>query len=185
MLRFYTHIFAFLFLLFSSCTSEQENKSKSLDKKVVKQHLERANKHLVKVEEQNIRDYISRYGYDMKETGSGLFYEIYKKSDGQKAAKGKIASLNFDISLLSGKEIYSSEKEGLKEFLIGKGGVESGLEEGILLMKTGEKGRFIIPSHLAYGLLGDLDKIPEKATIVYNIELISLKEKVKSNNNGL
>ncbi len=172
--------FLLLLVLSISC-NQQENKEldKKLDKKLVKEHLERANKYMVKAEEQNIRDFISRYDYHMKETGSGLFYEIYKKSEGEQAANGKIAKLHFQIFLLTGELIYSSDKDGVKEFLIGKGGVESGLEEGILLMKTGERARLIIPSHLAYGLLGDLNKIPEKATIVYDVELVGLVNKSK------
>jgi FKBP-type peptidyl-prolyl cis-trans isomerase FkpA len=113
----------------------------------------------------------------MNETGSGLFYSIYEKTEGEHASKGKIALLNFNISLLNGKEVYSSDEKGVIEFEIGKGNVESGLEEGVLLMKTGEKARLIIPSHLAHGLSGDHDKIPEKATIVYDVELIKLIEK--------
>lgn len=169
-------------LIFSSCNPSAKDKQDNSkpNKKVVKEHLERANKHLLKVEEQNIRDYISRHQYHMKETGSGLFYEIYQSSQGIKATKGKIAQLNFKVSLLNGEAIYSSDKEGLKEFLIGKGGVESGLEEGILLMRTGEKARFVIPSHLAFGLLGDLEKIPEKASIVYDVELVKLLDKSKN-----
>ena len=79
------------------------------------------------------------------------------------------------IRLLNGETIYRSENKGIKEFLIGKGGVESGLEEGILLLHQGDKARFIIPSHLAFGLLGDSDKIPEKASLVYDVELIKIK----------
>jgi len=171
-----------ILLIFGSCNqnSYENQEKKKLNKKEVKTHLERANKYLVKAEEQNIRDYISRHQYHMKETGSGLFYEIYQSSDGEKAVKSKIAQLKFTVSLLNGDIIYSSDKEGVKEFLIGKGGVESGLEEGILLMRTGEKARFIIPSHLAFGLLGDLEKIPEKATIVYDVELVKLLDKSKN-----
>lgn len=165
-------------LLFLSCQNHNEVQSADkIEKKVIKQHLERANKYLVKAEEQNIRDYINRYGYKMKETGTGLFYEIYQTTNGTQAQKEMVAQLKFKVYLLDGSMIYSSEKEGDKEFLIGKGGVESGLEEGILLMKTGEKARLILPSHLAYGLLGDLEKIPEKSTIVYDVELVDLNEK--------
>jgi len=53
--------------------------------------------------------------------------------------------------------------------------VISGLEEGILYLSEGDKAKIIIPSHLGYGLLGDLDKnIPPKATLIYDIELKSI-----------
>ena len=55
------------------------------------------------------------------------------------------------------------------------GGVESGLEEGILLMKTGGKAKFILPPHLAYGLPGDGKKIPARAILVYDVELLSIQ----------
>ena len=58
---------------------------------------------------------------------------------------------------------------------LGSGGVESGLEEGILLLKLGDKARFIIPSYLAHGLSGDQDKIPPKATLIYTIKIIDLE----------
>ncbi|HOI87851.1 MAG TPA: FKBP-type peptidyl-prolyl cis-trans isomerase, partial [Lentimicrobium sp.] len=73
-----------------------------------------------------------------------------------------------------GDEIYNSDKDGLKEFLIGRGGVESGLEEGILLLRVGDKAKFIIPSHLGFGLLGDQNLVPPKSTLIYDLELISL-----------
>ncbi len=166
-----------LMLGFISCQNNNSPKKKStgISPKELKKKLVTTNQFLVKAEEQNIKDYISRRQYQMKETGSGLFYEIYKKGRGVKAEKGKIASLNFSISLLNGRTIYQSEKEGIKEFEIGKGGVESGLEEGILLLHVGDHARIIIPSHLAFGLLGDLNKIPEKATIIYDLELVNLK----------
>lgn len=170
-------LFFFIYLIFLvSCKNEAPNKSTNkLSKKINKENFIKANKFLVKAEEQNIQDFIERYHYQMIETGSGLFYEIYKKGRGLKAEKGKIAELKFNISLLNGAIIYRSEEEGMKEFLIGKGRVESGLEEAILLLHIGDKARIIIPSHLAFGLLGDLDKIPEKSTIMYDLELVNLK----------
>jgi FKBP-type peptidyl-prolyl cis-trans isomerase FkpA len=53
--------------------------------------------------------------------------------------------------------------------------VESGLHEGILYMNEGSKALLVIPSHLAHGLVGDMNKIPPKSTIVYDIELLELK----------
>jgi len=50
------------------------------------------------------------------------------------------------------------------------------LEEGLLLLHQGDKAKFIIPSHLAYGLLGDQKQIPPGATLVYDVELIQLNK---------
>ena len=50
--------------------------------------------------------------------------------------------------------------------------IESGLHEGISYMKEGDRAKIIIPSYLAHGLIGDLDKMPPLATIIYDIRLI-------------
>ena len=134
-----------------------------------------ANKQVVKTEDQQIRDLIARYGWKMKETGTGLRYLIYNHGKGAWAKKDKIARINYEIRLISGDVAYSSKESGAKEFKIGSGGVESGLEEGILLMRAGDKAKLILPSHLAHGLIGDQDRIPPKSTLIYDVELIELK----------
>lgn len=164
------------FMLFScDATHENDKTIATTNSGKIKDELVKSNQFLAKAEKQNIQDFITRYGYKMQETGSGLYYEIYEKGSGKKAKKDLIAEIAFKVRLLTGELVYSSETGQNREFLIGKGGVESGLEEGILLMNEGDKARFIIPSHLAFGLIGDLNKIPEKATIVYDLELIKLK----------
>ncbi|PLX11282.1 MAG: hypothetical protein C0594_03890 [Marinilabiliales bacterium] len=57
-----------------------------------------------------------------------------------------------------------------------KSNVISGLEEGISMMREGEKARFIIPPYLAWGLLGDEDKVPMRSIVVYDVELISVED---------
>jgi len=159
---------------FVSCrqnSSDQNGK----DKKGYKESLMKVNKNLVKTEDQKIEDFISRYKWQMEKTGTGLRYMIYHEGNGDKAEKGKIAVLSFTVSLLNGEICYTSKEKGPKEFQIGKGGVESGLEEGVLLLKKGDRAKFIIPSHLAFGLLGDMKEIPAKAVLVYDVELLNIK----------
>jgi len=164
-------LFLLLFLLSCGNKTKQHHK---IDKQEIEESLVKVNKKLVKSEDEQITDYITRYGWEMNETGTGLRYMIYKHGTGPLATKGQRVKVNFTVSLLNGEVCYSSDTEGLKEFEIGKGGVESGLEEGILLMKKGDQAKIIIPSHLAFGLLGDTEKIPAKATLVYDIELVEL-----------
>jgi peptidylprolyl isomerase len=112
----------------------------------------------------------------MTQSGSGLYYMIYKKGQGMAVSKGMIARVSYEIKVITGDVVYSSAEDGPLSFLVGNGEVISGLEEGILLMNVGDKAKFIIPSHLAYGLVGDGKRIPAKTTLIYDIELISLTE---------
>lgn len=174
------HVFLIIFLItllfLSSCSNKSNNSErKNIDPKEYKEPLIEANKELVKSENEQIADYIARYNWDMKTKPSGLRYLIYKEGDGEKANTGKMAKINYTIELLNGEVCYSSEKKGPKEFLIGGAEVESGLNEAILLLKVGDRAKFIIPSHLAFGLAGDKDKIPLRATLIYDIELLELK----------
>jgi len=167
-------ILLIFFILIPSCKNEP-NRARKLDKKSYEQPLMEANKKVVKTENQHIDDFLRRYKWDMNETGSGLRYMIYENGDGEKAAKGKIAILGYELRLITGDIVYTSAKDGPISFEIGKAEVISGLEEGILFLNVGDKAKFIIPSHLAFGLVGDDNMIPGKTTLIYDITLLKLK----------
>lgn len=159
---------------FSGCNSSSTKERKQPSAKSMEETLIQANRQAMRVEDQQIEQFIERYKWEMTETGSGLRYAIYHQGNGEKASPGKIAVLNYRVLLITGDEIYNSAIDGRKEFMIGKGGVESGLEEGILLLRVGDKAKFIIPSHLGFGLLGDQNLVPPKSTLIYDLELIAL-----------
>jgi len=160
--------------LFNSCNrnEQQENEQKLPS---TKKSLLKANRYMVKAENEEIENYIARHHWKMKETGSGLRYMIYEKGNGEKAKKGQIVELDYELSLITGDVIYSSKENGPMVFKIGHGGVETGLEEALLLMKKGDKAKLVIPSHLAHGFMGDDNKIPPRATVIYDIKVINLK----------
>jgi FKBP-type peptidyl-prolyl cis-trans isomerase len=166
-------VFIFLF----SCNNEHSQK-KHLTKKELDKYdkpLEAANRYLSIVDAERIESFAKRRNWHMKQTKSGLWYEIYKHGKGKKAEAGNTAVLNYKISLLDGTLCYSSDSLGAKTFVVGHGGVESGLEEGILMLHEGDKARFILPPFRAHGLLGDMKKIPARSIIVYELELLKLK----------
>ncbi len=167
-----TYLLVFLFSVFA-CQRPAEQ-SKLPNKEEVRKTLEATNKILIETEKQEIRDFIGRYGWQMHETGSGLWYQIYVQGNGKQAMPGMMATLKYTLHLLTGDLVYSSDNDGLKQFRIGRGGVVPGLEEAILLLRQGDKARLIMPSHLAYGVPGDGARIPTRATIVYDVELIKL-----------
>lgn len=85
-----------------------------------------------------------------------------------------VAKVRYRVELLSGETLYSSEKNGSKSFLIGRDNEVTGLHQGVQYLREGGKAVFILPYHLAHGLLGDMEKVPMHASLVYHIELVDL-----------
>jgi len=166
----------FVLLFFNTCKKEETRKLSGKDIQEQKEMMVRVNKYLVKKDVELIESYIQRRGWEMEVTESGLFYQVYEHGDGKAAASGKYATINYLISLLDGTICYTSEDLGPKVFMIGRSSEESGLEQGVLMMQAGDKARFIMPPHLAHGLLGDEDRIPPRSIIVYEVELLELSD---------
>lgn len=162
-------------IVVASCSNRQPKDTPVGDNESTQEKLMKANKYLVNKDADIIRGYIKRRNWDMQISKAGLWYMIYQNGNGAKASLGKTVTFYYKVWLLDGTLCYSSEESGAKRFRLGQGGVESGLEEGMLLLKVGDKARFILPPHLAYGLVGDGNKIPERAIILYEVELIKLE----------
>ena len=166
------------FILLLSCrryNTQQPTQGSTGFERQKQEILMRVNQQLVEEDAQEIEAYAARKGWQLTTTESGLWYMIYKNGQGQKATTGKIATLEYTLSLIDSTVCYSSEQLGRKEFRLGQGGVESGLEEGVLLMRIGDKARMIMPPHLAHGLTGDGFCIPRRAIIQYDVELVDLR----------
>jgi FKBP-type peptidyl-prolyl cis-trans isomerase FkpA len=168
-------LFSILILVFSFCSGKQENYNVEKDVRETEKALVEVNRLMVQKDKEKILEYIRLHHLDMKETHTGLWYEIYGKGSGEKAQSNKLATISYRVYLLDGTLCYTSDSMGLKHFRIGQGGVEAGLEEGILLLREGDKARFIMPPHLAHGLPGDGYKIPARSIIIYDIELLKVE----------
>lgn len=162
-------VFLFLFACEGEAPPEQSSDGGDMREAMIG-----TNKILLEIENQDIIDFINRYGWETRETGSGLRYYIYRQGNGPRARSGQTAVINYSVRLLTGDLVYSSEENGPRRFRIGRGGVESGLEEGIVLLRVGDRAKFILPAHLAHGLPGDGERIPQRAAIIYDVELIEL-----------
>lgn len=140
--------------------------------------MEKINEFLVVKDDEIIRSFMQRMGWEMIQTQTGLWYMVYEDGAGEKIIKGKILTFDYSLSLLDGTVCYSSAEDGSRQLVAGQGVAEAGLEEGLLLLKEGDRARFIIPPHLAHGLLGDGMRIPARSVILYdvwNIEIIKTK----------
>jgi len=112
-------------------------------------------------------------GFD--KTSSGLRYKIIQQGNGAQAEPKKKVKVHYEGSLENGQVFDSSfqRKEPI-EFTLGIGQVISGWDEGISLLKVGDKARFVIPSELGYGSRGAGGVIPPNATLIFDVELVSV-----------
>jgi len=140
------------------------------------------NKDRLKEEELQINLFLSHHSeIQAQTTGTGLRYQIVKKSNGIKVQSGDSVEVSLKISLLNGSICYQTDSSDVDLFLVDKSSIESGIQEGIKFMKEGEKAIFILPSNLAHGLLGDFEKIPPMSPIKVDIELIKVTKNNKIN----
>ena len=111
-----------------------------------------------------------------QQTESGLRYQIIQEGKGEKPDAGQTVAVHYKGMFPDGTEFDNSFKRGNPiEFPVGTGQVISGWDEGIQLLKVGDKARFVIPSHLAYGSRGAGGVIPPNATLVFDVELMDVK----------
>jgi FKBP-type peptidyl-prolyl cis-trans isomerase len=111
-----------------------------------------------------------------QKTESGLRYQIIQKGNGTQAEKGKKVSVHYQGALENGQVFDSSYKRKQPiDFQLGVGQVIEGWDEGIALLKVGDKARFVIPSYLGYGSRGAGGVIPPDATLVFDVELMDVK----------
>ena len=111
-----------------------------------------------------------------EKTASGLRYQKIQEGSGIQAEKGKTVSVHYKGQLSDGTVFDSSYKRNQPiDFTLGIGQVIPGWDEGISLLKVGDKARFVIPSDLAYGSRGAGGVIPPDATLVFDVELVNVK----------
>jgi len=111
-----------------------------------------------------------------EKTSSGLRYQLIQKGSGKQPQKGQVVSVHYKGQLTDGTVFDSSYKRNQPiEFPIGTGKVIPGWDEGIALLKEGDKARFVIPSELAYGNQGAGGVIPPGATLIFDVELVGIQ----------
>jgi FKBP-type peptidyl-prolyl cis-trans isomerase FkpA len=98
-----------------------------------------------------------------------------KVGDGPEAKTGDKVKVHYTGTLMNGKQFDSSRGKEPFSFQLGQGGVIKGWDEGVPGMRVGGKRKLTIPYQLAYGEGGSGDKIPPKAALKFDIELLEIE----------
>ena len=99
-----------------------------------------------------------------------------KVGTGAEAVKGKRVTVHYTGTLTDGSKFDSSVDRGDPfKFNLGSGQVIKGWDEGVAGMKVGGKRKLTIPYQMAYGEEGRPPKIPPKATLVFDVELLGVE----------
>ena len=107
-------------------------------------------------------------------TSSGLQYEVLKAAEGARPVATDTVKVHYRGTLIDGTEFDSSYARG-KPATFPLKGVIPAWTEGVQLMSVGSKYRLFVPSGLAYGERGAGEKIGPNATLIFEIELLSIE----------
>lgn len=112
----------------------------------------------------------------VRTTASGLQYVVEKEGDGLRPGPEDEVTVHYTGKLLNGQVFDSSVSRGEPAtFPLNR--VIPGWTEGVQLMKAGAKYTFFIPGDLAYGAQGIPNVIPPHSTLIFDVQLISVKKK--------
>jgi len=112
----------------------------------------------------------------VKALQSGLQYKVIKVGTGKKPKLSDTVTAHYRGTLIDGTEFDSSYKRG-QPVSFPVSGVIPGWTEALQLMGEGAKWQLFIPSNLAYGEKGAGRDIGPNATLIFEIELVSIQEK--------
>lgn len=137
-------------------------------------------------EEQNVVDdklmqeYFAANNLQPAKTSSGLYYVIEKEGAGAIPDAGQLVTVNYTGWTLDGN-MFDSNTDPSKghvepfSFVLGRGQVISGWDEGVSLMKKGTKARLFIPSSMAYGSTGREPHIPANSVLIFDVEVLKIE----------
>ncbi len=166
---------ALMVILLLSCDPPVQEQQVAHDDPYEEQFV-RTNRYMQMRHQDQIAAFVERVGWDAQKSPTGLWIVMDEHGNGPAIVEGDIVSYTFSSTLLDGTPCYEATIENPKKIVVGSGGVESGVEEGLKLMNGGSRAILLIPPHLAHGNFGDRNRIPGNSVIIYTIEVREVRK---------
>lgn len=152
--------------------------------KAAKKEFEKAMEAAQEEQAKALETYLTDNNITATPNEEGLYVIVSKKGNGPKVEVGRRISVDYTGYLLNGTIFDSSNKElaqqnGLEqhdalEFVVGQANLIKGWDDGLMGLAQGSKAKLIIPANLAYGAKGAGEMIPPYATLVFDVEILSV-----------
>lgn len=165
-------LFGMICLLFACSNPEPRKPIIRKTSSFMNESIER-NKVLIQLEEELLKQKMDRdslHTYVNSEHGFWYYYEKKDTLNFKTPVKGDEVVFSYEIKDLRDSIIYSKEELGIRNYLVDKEDLLTGLQEGIKLMKEGEIVTFLFPSYLAFGYTG-FEKIQTNQPLIFTVQL--------------
>lgn len=167
----YITLFAVVLCCFAACQNDEKKSSRHMSK----EKLIELNTILVRMDSMYITMYSDTMNLNSHPTPSGLWLTIHDEGNGDLIETGQTVDIAFKISNLKGKTYYTSETDGSRQIVVGKGDIEDGLNETLQMLRPHARATAILIPDKAFGLLGDNNKIRGRQILRYDIEILNVK----------
>jgi len=177
-LRISIYLFALGFAAIScQCSSKQSNGDDHQHRPMTEDEQVEVQRDFLRKERESIEAYIKDRNLTVERTGMGMYYTILEDSSATEMVETEdIVEYEYDISMLNGSLLFTSRQLGNGHLKIDKQDAEIGLHESLKKLGLGDKGLFILPSHLAFGVAGDQDRVPPKTALVYELKVVKIQK---------
>lgn len=122
-----------------------------------------------KMEIDSTREYVN------SEQGFWYSYDLKKGADAPMPGPGDAVVFNYEILDLKDEVVFSKEELGPVSYRVDKEELITGLQDGIKLMREGEKVTFLFPSYKAYGYSGS-ERVEPNQPLIYKVELVTIEK---------
>lgn len=144
----------------------------------VSEQFVKANQYMQQRHQDHIAAFVERLGWKAEVSPSGLWIVQVNRGEGARISENSRVAFSFESTLLDGTPCYSASEQNPKVVTVGKGGVESGVEQGLKNLREGSEAILLIPPHLGHGNFGDRDRIPGNSVLIYRLKVLKDRKSV-------
>ncbi|MBO4587562.1 MAG: FKBP-type peptidyl-prolyl cis-trans isomerase [Bacteroidales bacterium] len=162
------YILAVMSVLAAGCHNDPPVIGAPDEKPSITENMANANRYIVESEETQINAYVERRQWKVSQTQTGVRINEYQPGEGKKLDWEETAVVEYSVSDLSGRTIYTGMCDTLT---IGRRQPTAGLDAALLQLHHGSKAYVIVPSNEAYGMVGDGDRITNRKILIYDVRV--------------